>query len=362
MRAFATVGLLLATLSLAAQTPLPTGQPPAPPGAPAGQDQPATWAAKLFDKENGNVPTGHNFGTVPKGALLQHRFTITNIYAVPLSISCEVSCNCVSVNPRSQVLQPKQTGVLDITMDTMRFNTQQKTVNVNVRVQHYDPRPQFWSDATLVIQGYRRDDIELMPAQASFGVVASGQQAARELQVRYHGGQPGWQITGAAADQALPFDVRYQEAFRQNGQAIYRVSLVLKPDSPAGSLKGEVNLATNDPNNPVVVVPYDVNVQAPLSILPSDSIRLGAVKVGGDASERKLYVRAGQPFHILGIDGQDGGVTAQVLRPDAALMTHILTVKVQATQVGPLQKTLTIRTDLGGGATATVKVDATAAQ
>jgi hypothetical protein len=358
--ALAAFCFLLATLSLTAQTPLPIqpGVSVQPPG-PQSPDQPASWAAKIFDKENGIIPTGHNFGTVPKGAMLQHRFAVTNIYAVPLAISCEVSCNCVSVNPRSQVLQPKQQGVLDITMDTMRFNTQQKSVNVNVRVQHYDPRPQFWSDATLVIQGFRRDDIELAPAQASFGVVASGQQAARELQVRYHGGQPGWQITGTATDQALPFDVRYQEAYRQNGQAIYRVSLVLKPDSPAGSLKGEVNLSTNDPNNPVIVVPYDVNVQAPLTVSP-DGVRLTAVKVG-DAVERRLFVRAGQPFHILGIDGQEAGVTAQ-FRPDTVSATHIVTVKVQPTQPGPLQKLLTIRTDLGGGATATVKVDATAAQ
>src|SRR5947209_9184385 len=269
MGVFAAVGILLATLSLAAQTPLPPGQPPAPPAPPAAE-APATWAAKIFDKENGNTPTGHNFGTVPKGALLQHRFAVTNIYAVPLAISCDVSCNCVSVTPKSQVLQPKQSAVLDVTMDTMRFNTPQKIVNVYVKVQHYDPRPQFWSDATLVIQGFCRGDVELAPAQASFGMVAQGQQAARDLQVRYHGGQPGWQITGTAADQSLPFDVKYQEAYRQNGQAVYRVSLVLRPDSPAGSLKGEVNLSTNDPNNPVVVVPYDVSVQAPLTVLPSD--------------------------------------------------------------------------------------------
>ena len=50
-------------------------------------------------------------------------------------------------------------------------------------------------------------------------------------------------------------------------------------------------------------------------------------------------------------------MTAQ-FRPDA-VVTHVLTIQVQPTQPGPVQKALTIRTDLGG-AMALVKVEATA--
>ena len=52
------------------------------------------------------------------------------------------------------------------------------------------------------------------------------------------------------------------------GLVEYRVALTLKPNTPAGSYKGEVNLATNDPNNPTVTVPYDLMVQAPLTVSP----------------------------------------------------------------------------------------------
>jgi hypothetical protein len=73
----------------------------------------------------------------------------------------------------------------------------------------------------------------------------------------------------------------------------------------------------------------------------------------------KVFVRGGRPFRILGIDGQGDGLTAEA-RPDAAA-THVLTVKMDPKQAGRVQKTLTVRTDLGG-ATAVLKVDATVSQ
>src|SRR5262249_42603569 len=149
-----------------------------------------------------------DFKTVAKGAMLQHRFPITNPYAVPLSITTDVSCTCVTITPKTQVLQPKESGVIDVAMDTTRFNGQ-KTVNVYVKVQQYDPRPQFWSDTTLVIQGFCRGDVELSPALAVFGAVPVGRTAARELVVTYRGRQSGWDITGVA-NPGAPFDVRHE--------------------------------------------------------------------------------------------------------------------------------------------------------
>jgi hypothetical protein len=322
------------------------------PSIPA-QDQIPGWAAKLFKDQTGQIPSGHNFGTVTKGALLQHRFPIQNIYAVPLQITTQPTCNCVTATPNPVVLGPKQTGTLDITMDTTRFNGQ-KTVTVNVSVQHHDQQPQFWSSTSLVILAFCRGDVTLEPAQAMFGVIPVGQTANRELIVRYRGSQP-WQITGVAPNQAVPVDVTYQEMSRRAGLTEYRVALALKPNTPAGSYKGEVNLATNDPNNSAVTVPYDLMVQAALSVSP-DVARFPALKVGSPR-EVRVFVKAGRPFRILGVDGgQDSGVTAEA-RPEAA-PTQVLTIKIDPKQPGPIQKTLTIRTDLGGGMTTTINVDA----
>ena len=192
------------------------------------------------------------------------------------------------------------------------------------------------------------------PAQAMFGAVPAGQPTTRELVIRYRGRQPAWQITGPAPNQNAPFDERHQEISRGVGLVEYRVWLTPKADTPAGSYKDELSLATTDPGNPVVVVPYDLRIEAALTVQP-DAVRMPPVKVGTPV-ERRVLVRSGRPFKILGVDGQGDGVTAQF--QSVAFPTQYLTIRVEPKQPGLVEKTLTIRTDLG--ATATVKVDATA--
>jgi hypothetical protein len=133
--------------------------------------------------------------------------------------------------------------------------------------------------------------------------------------------------------------------------------LTLRADTQPGNYKGELQLGTTDANNPAVMIPYDVTVQAPLTVSPAVS-RLGTVKVG-ETRAKSVMIRASMPFRILGIDGQGDGVTAQV-RSDVAGPAQVVTISVQPTQPGQVQKVLTIRTDLNGGATATATVEATA--
>src|SRR5204863_1694537 len=82
----ATVGLSL-TVGAAAGPPAQPAQPaPAQPAPP-----PAPWANKFFlpdiaaNREQAPPPLiAHNFGEVPHGTLCVQKFTITNIYDVPM--------------------------------------------------------------------------------------------------------------------------------------------------------------------------------------------------------------------------------------------------------------------------------------
>src|SRR5438128_996880 len=96
-----------------------------------GTCQPAAaqqaWADKLFGGE-----LAHDFGTVPRGSQLKYSFKMTNIYKVPLEItSVGVSCGCLSAKESVKVLQPNETGLLNINMDGTRF-TGQKTITIRV--------------------------------------------------------------------------------------------------------------------------------------------------------------------------------------------------------------------------------------
>jgi hypothetical protein len=300
------------------------------------------WAGKLFAAaaQDHKVPTGHDFGFVPKGAQLKYRFPLTNIYAVPLQVVTSVSCGCVTVTPTPQVLQPRESGALDLNMDTLKWAYGHKQVSVYVTVMN----AQYSSTTTLVVTANSRADITLEPGQAQFGVVPKGQPATREVAVKYAGQLP-FQITGVAPGDAAPFTAAVKEAYRYPGRVEYRVSLTLKPDAPAGPLKGDLHLTTTDPATPLLPIPYDVLVQAALTVSP-EITRFGTIKAG-EPAVRKLTVRSnGRPFKILGVDGQDASLIVE-FRPEAYAV-QILTLKLQPSQPGAFQRALTIKTDLDG--------------
>src|ERR1700722_7301313 len=87
------------------------------------------WAEKMF--KDGLT---HDFGTVPRGAQLFHRFTITNIYAVRMEItSVTAGWRCGTPTALKKVLEPRESTTIDINMDAKRF-TGAKTVAVRVTV------------------------------------------------------------------------------------------------------------------------------------------------------------------------------------------------------------------------------------
>lgn len=322
-------------------------QTPTPGATPASANQ--GWAEKLFIHE-GVPQTTHDFGTIPRGALVSHRFVMKNIYAVPLQVSTRASCGCVTVTPSPPVLQPRETGTIDVVMDARRF-TGAKTVTIHVEVG-----PQFKSTAALTVTANSRADVVFNPGHVNFGVVPVGQPQTQTIEVEY-AGVLDWKIEGVNVGDA-PLDVKYTQLYRkqpgtgQQGGAGYRLSVTLK-DAPAGASKWEVHLQTNDPTSPTVPVLVEATVQAPLAAVPS-SVTLGSVKVG-EVVTRRVAIRGNQPFKIVRVDGDGDGITVEY--PQAATPVHIVTIKFQPTRAGDVRKSLVFQTDLERDGTATVAVD-----
>src|SRR5262249_22035411 len=146
-------------------------------GTTTASAQSGAWADKMFKGAN-----AHDFGSVPRGSQLYHRFSMTNIWAVPLELtSVRVSCGCVTATPSTKVLQPRESGFLDVTMDAHRF-TGPKTVTIYITVG-----PQYTSTATVRISANSRADVVFNPGQINFGVVQRGQGAAQVIDVEYAG-------------------------------------------------------------------------------------------------------------------------------------------------------------------------------
>ena len=232
------------------------------------------WAEKMF-KEG----VSHDFGVVPHGALLFHRFTVTNIYAVRMEIRQPVpECGCVTATPVKRVLEPRESTTIDVEMDARKF-TGLKKVIIRVSVG-----PDFVSTAELVVTATSRADIVFNPGQVTFDTVARGQTPTRTVDVEY-AGKLAWQVSEVSTSKEAPFAADFKELYRRPGQVGYQVKVTLKPDAAPGTFKEFVYLKTNDPNAPLVPVLVDGSIQSALEVAPS-TLSLGTVKTGETLTRR----------------------------------------------------------------------------
>jgi hypothetical protein len=314
------------------------------------------WAEKMFkDKDAKDNPIVHDFGSVPRGSHLLHRFKITNIYAVPMDIvSLKPSCGCGTATATKTTLQPRESGYIEVTVDTTRFQ-QPKKLTVAVTVG-----PEYVSTADLVLSFDPRNDIVFNPGQVVFGVVPQGQAVEKkEIDVEYAGALD-WQVTEVVS-RDLPVEASFKEWYRRAGQKSakevgYKISVALKADAPAGPFKQEIFLKTNDPNCPLLPVLVEANVQAPLTASPN-KLEFGTTTVGQPITKR-VIVKAAKACKITSIEGQADGVTADL--PEGSKETHFLTVKWLPKNAGELRRSIVIKTDLESEATVTVMLEGSA--
>jgi hypothetical protein len=301
----------------------------------------SSWAEKMF--KDG---IAKDFGSVPHGAQLYHRFKLTNVYAVPLELSKQEGCNCVTATLSTRVLQPREEGYLDVTMDTHHF-TGPRTVKIQFTVG-----PEYISTASLTVTAISRADIVLNPGRLNFGVVARGQKTEpRTLDVEY-AGVLDWKATEIAQHKA-PLEASLKEIYRRPGQVGYRVTVALKPDVPAGAFKHELFLKTNDPASPLVPILVEATVRASLSVSP-ELINVGAMRVG-ESLTKLTMVQGPKPFKIVSVDGQGDGLTVEL--PTASKNVQLLKVKFQPAKAGPFRRQLKIKTDLEQEGPVTVTVE-----
>ncbi|MHB1426524.1 MAG: DUF1573 domain-containing protein [Gemmataceae bacterium] len=312
--------------------------------APASAQAP--WAEKMF--KDG---LSHDFGSVPRGAQLSHRFVITNIYAVRMEIlEVKSGCGCVTATRAKVSLEPRESTTIDITMDARRF-TGQKTVGITVTVG-----PDFISSAQLRVSANSRADIVFNPGQVSFGTVTRGQTASQVIDVEY-AGVLDWQVMEVSAKD-LPVEVAMNELYRRPGQIGYRVRVTLKADAPVGNLKGDLFLKTNDPASPLLPVLVEGVIQSNLTVAPA-ALSLGAVKIG-ETVTRRVVVRGNKPFRVLGAEGLGEGMQLDPPPSAAPAPVQVVSIKYVFRKAGDFKHEVKIKTDLQD-APVVVTIDGSAA-
>ncbi len=321
--------------------------------------QAAPWANKFFlpdiatnREQAAPAVVTHNFGEVPHGTLCVHKFTITNVYDVPMQITdVRKSCSCLDYIPMTKVLEPNETAEFTVTMNTAKF------VGQNAQTFYVAFGPKFVSTAVIRVSATSRTDVSVSPGAVSFGTVPQGTRLNQSVQVKYSGRTRDWKVTEVVPG-TYPFEVKLSETSRGGplrGGAEYQVDVTLNGNAAPGPISEQVTLKTNDPTNPFIHVGVTGTVVAPLELAPG-KVRF-EVKVGESATQRVL-VRAAKPFKVVGVDGAGDGVTVELPAAPAALPVQVIVVKFEPKQPGAVARQLRIRTDQGGDASALLPVEA----
>lgn len=289
------------------------------------------WAAKMFEGK-----TSHNFGTVPRGAQLSHRFEIRNVFAVPLEITqVRSSCGCATGKASKTALKPNERGYIDISMDGRRFQGE-KTLTIYVTVG-----PKFISTAELKISATNRGDIVFNPNQVDFGVVSGSKPITKTIDIEY-AGQLDWKIQQIVTE-GTPFEAKVRQLYRRPGQIGYQVTVSFTPGSETGPIKKDLIVKTNDSSIPSFPILVEAMVQVPLSVTPAN-LDVGAL-TRGTPVEKRVIVRGSNPFRIERIDGAGTQVKVVGIQSNTERTLHTVTLQIQDNRVGAINQQIGFMTD-----------------
>jgi len=305
-----------------------------------GQD----WAEAMFDHMS------HNFGVVARGAKVEHRFTLENLYLEDMRIaSIHSSCKCVTTKFSKEPIKTYQKAEIVVTVDTRRF-LGRKDATLKVIFA-----PPFAAEVQLSVYCYIRSDVVFQPGVVEFGSVDYGEGSTRKVKVSYAPGRPDWQILDV--ESANPYlEASASEVSRGPTKVTYDLLVTLRPDAPVGYLRDHLMLITNDRNRTATRVPLAVEgvVVAAVSVSPSP-LPLGVLRTG-QAVTRNLVVHGKRPFRILDVAGPDERFRFAL--PEAAKPVQLIPVTFTADdRAGKVAGEIRIRTDLDQNETLVVKVD-----
>jgi hypothetical protein len=306
------------------------------------------WAKAMFDH------TSHDFGVVARGAKVQHRFKLENIYLEDLHIaSVHSSCNCTIPEFTKDTLKTYETAEIIATIDTRTFlGAKQATI----RVVFDKPFP---AEVQLHVYCYIRSDVVVEPGEAQLGTVTQGVGARKKLSVTY-AGRSDWKIVDVQSPQPY-LQAKVVETSRTQGRVAYDLWVELSADAPLGYVNEILTLVTNDRNPNATHVPVSAEglVIGAISAQPSP-LSIGILQTG-QTTRKNLVVHGKKPFRIVSVTSDDKRLEFRVPDPAAApKVVQLIPVTFTAGDTpGQVSGTIQIQTDLVGGETLEVQFDGT---
>jgi hypothetical protein len=283
----------------------------------------------------------HDFGTVARGSKVRHTFRVVNTTSHDVRIAdFRTRCGCTDVQIGSREVPPGTQTTVEVTLDTTRFVGYKPSGLTLV----FD-RPQF-VEVDLNLSSFIRGDLMLSEGGFDFGTVPRGASRSHTLQLTYQGTRSDWAITQLNTITEHVRATLKPVGRTTSGARRYELTATVNPDAPAGYLREEITLSTNDPESPTIPVSITATVQPAVTVAPA-VLNLGHVKPGQEI-QKVVMVKGLQPFRVTGASSLRPEVTATGPAGEAKPF-HTMTVTLRApTTAGPYNAVLEIATDLEG--------------
>jgi hypothetical protein len=300
------------------------------------------WAEKMFEHR------GFDFGTVARGAKIEHHFPFQNVFEEDMNItSVTSSCHCTVPTVTKSVLKKWEKADVVATIDTVTFSGP-RHATVTVKISGLKGGLTFAGEVNLDVAVNIRQDVVVQPGVVNFGTIPQGTLAERKTTIAYAPGLPNWQIT-AVQNNNPNLDYQLREFARNIQQVSYELTVSVKANARPGYINDQLVLVTNDlnPNASRVQVPVEGMVMSGVTVRPSPLL-LGVVMPGQSVS-KKLVVQSQTPLRITGITCTDSRFHFDV--PELAKTLQLLPVLFTApTGVSPetVAQTIHITTDAVG--------------
>lgn len=240
---------------------------------------------------------GVEFGSVAKGADTLVRVVVKNVFNEEIQITnLKSGCSCVSWDEVKNsavpaiVIPSGQQRVLTLKMDTVRFDGERKA---KATIFLMDTVHRQTTAVEFPVTAFIRPDIVMTPGSVNFGTIAVGSGAERKVDIHY-AGRNNWKITQTKVTNPNLAAVVKELPRLNDGQVKYELLVTLKPDAPAGIVRDQLVMLTDDANNPQISVVVEAIVEADVTIT---DLQFGAL-AAGQSKAVNLVIRAGKPFKI----------------------------------------------------------------
>jgi hypothetical protein len=187
-----------------------------------------------------------DFGRVPRGTVVEHRFAVRNAGGLRLTIDkLRSACGCVAAASPAPSLRPGASGTVDVRYDTARDAGPESR---SVTVYSNDPQQPV---ITLTLTGEVMSDIEADPAELYVGTVRRGQAAATEVRIRLAASVAPDATVVETTGAAITAQLSDVEAAPNNR----RVRVEIRPDAPLGPFHDEITLRVANAQPAIVTIP-----------------------------------------------------------------------------------------------------------